>query len=47
MGPENAFFQLQVQEDGTYVKLFPAVNGGKDLYLESVLTYFRFIQLEN
>lgn len=39
MNYKNGFFQLEHQEDGTYVKLFPAMNGGKPIVTEDVAAY--------
>ena len=43
---KNGFFQLIHKEDGTYVKLYPAVADGKKLNIEDVLEYLHRIKLE-
>ena len=35
----NAFFQLIHKEDGTYLKAYPAVDGGMPLKSDDILTY--------
>lgn len=39
MSYKNGFFQLCHKEDGTYLKIFPAMNGGKALSVEDVTAY--------
>lgn len=41
MNYKNGFFQLIHKEDGTYVKFFPAMNGGKPLQIEEVMAYLQ------
>lgn len=47
MEKRNAYFQLQIKEDGTYIQIFPEVNGGNKPCYEDINLYFRLIQLEN
>lgn len=42
MNYKNGFFQLVHKEDGTYVKILPAKNGGKQLKVEDVAAYLHF-----
>lgn len=39
MNYKNGFFQLEHKEDGTYIKLFPAMNDGKPIMVEEVAAY--------
>lgn len=36
---KNGFFQLLHKEDGTYLKIYPAMNGGEDITFEEVVSY--------
>ncbi|MDO5293969.1 MAG: FapA family protein [bacterium] len=44
---KNAYFALQIQSDGTYLKLYPAKDGGKPLTLDAVTAYFALIHFED
>lgn len=46
MDYKNSFFQLVHKEDGTYIKIFPARNGGKKVSLEELIQYLSDIKLE-
>lgn len=39
MNYKNGFFQLLHKEDGTYIKLYPAMNDGKPVMIEDVAAY--------
>lgn len=39
MNYKNGFFQLEHKEDGTYIKLYPAMNDGKPIMIEDVVAY--------
>lgn len=36
---KNGFFQLSIKNDGTYMKIFPAMNGGEPLKFDEVSRY--------
>lgn len=36
---KNGFFQMNFKEDGVYIKIYPAMNGGKPLLIDDVLSY--------
>jgi len=40
MSSRNAYFQIGVKENATYLRLFPAVDGGKDLKIDEILAFF-------
>lgn len=40
MSDRNAYFQIAVKENATYLKLFPAVGAGKALRIDEVLAFF-------
>lgn len=46
MDYKNSFFQLVHKEDGTYIKIFPAKNGGKKVRLDELLQYLSDIRLD-
>ncbi len=37
---KNGYLQLENKEDGTYLKIFAAKDGGKELTLDEVISYF-------
>ena len=39
MGIRNGFFQLALKQDGTYLRLFPAVDGGQQITYDEVNNY--------
>jgi len=39
MGPRNAYFQLVIKDDGTYLKLFEEEPGGKGLIYDEISNY--------
>ncbi len=39
MGPRNAYFQLIIKDDGTYLKLFAEEPGGKGLKYDEISSY--------
>lgn len=39
MGPRNAYFQLIIKDDGTYLKLYDAEPGGKGLVYDDISSY--------
>ena len=39
MGTRNGYFQLCRKDDGTYIRLFPPVDGGEPISLEELLEY--------
>lgn len=39
MSKRNGYFQLYMREEGTYVRLFPGVNGGEPISLEELIEY--------
>jgi len=39
MGPKNAYFQLVIKDDGTYLKLFEQEPGGKELLYDEISNY--------
>lgn len=43
---KNGFFQLLHKEDGTYVKLYPAVADGHKLNLDDIIDYLRRIKID-
>lgn len=42
MNYKNGFFQLLHKEDGTYIKVFPAMNGGKELQIDEIIKYLQY-----
>lgn len=40
MSDRNAYFQIDIKENATYLKLFPAVGAGKALKVDEVLAFF-------
>ena len=36
---KNSFFQLIVKDDGTFLKLFPPMDGGRSLEIKEVSQY--------
>lgn len=47
MKDTNAFFQLIHKEDGTYIKLYPAQNGGSTISYDMVSRYLTLKKVEN
>lgn len=39
MSRRNAYFQLEIKEDGTYIKLYPPVEGGAPLDINEIKQY--------
>lgn len=39
MGARNGYFQLCMKEDGTYIRLFPQMDGGEPISLEELRNY--------
>ena len=39
MNYKNGFFQLEHKDDGTYIKIYPAMNDGKPIMIEDVAAY--------
>lgn len=39
MGTRNGYFQLCIKDDGTYIRLFPPVDGGEPISLEELMEY--------
>ena len=46
MNYKNGFFQLENKEDGTYIKLYPAMNDGKPIMIEDVAAYLHEKKIE-
>ncbi len=47
MKSNNGFFQLIHKEDGTYIKLYPALNGGTPLSFDMVSRYLALKKISN
>lgn len=46
MNYKNGFFQLCHKEDGTYLKIFPAMNGGQPIQIEDVAEYLHIKRIQ-
>lgn len=38
---KNSFFKIDIREDGTYLKIYPPMNGGKKLDLDEVTSFLQ------
>ena len=45
MGGCNGYFQLEIKQDGTYIKLFEAEEGGQPILYDDINKYFMDIRL--
>ena len=43
---KNGFFQMIHKQDGTYLKFFPPVQGGEEIFIDDVLFYLHKLKLE-
>lgn len=46
MNYKNGFFQLEHKEDGTYIRIFPAMQDGKPVTIEDIAAYLHFKKIE-
>ncbi len=46
MTKQNGYFQLQIEEDGLYIHLFPPTEGGDPIVVSEVLDYLNMVKVE-
>ena len=47
MTKRNGYFQLHLEEEGTYIRLFPQQDGGMPIDLSEVMSYLNVLRFKN